>query len=234
MEEGKVGEQESRIVLRKNVLRDISYLQSKNWLSEEEVYDVVKNFLKDFLNLKYEFTKDELFSELKNIYLPYTIRSDFFKFVDKVFMFEYAQVKYSDSELRKLLTEFRSYLDYLLVPGFVEKSVKAAFLNRVRTAISTQINKILRKKKVAEIPTTKEKLKKVDSDVLVQDSIMESHADINGLIERIYLSIDHKDLASARLLYKKVMAKYQFLSADDKSYYYEKILSIYNLISSKP
>ena len=80
MEEGKVGENDSKIVLRKNTMRDINYLLSKNWFTEQDVYSLVKSFLKGYLNINYEFTKDELLEEMKNVYVPYTIRNDFFKF----------------------------------------------------------------------------------------------------------------------------------------------------------
>ena len=70
METGKTGEVEARAVLRKDILRDINYLLKKGLVTNTEVYHIVKDFLKSYMKLEYEFTKDELFEELKSIYIP--------------------------------------------------------------------------------------------------------------------------------------------------------------------
>ncbi|MBU1202260.1 MAG: hypothetical protein KKA51_07180 [Nanoarchaeota archaeon] len=235
MEEGKSGENESKLVLRKSTLRDINYLLSKSWVTEQEVYNLVKNFLKGYLNINYEFTKDELFEELKNVYLPYTIRADFFKFIDLVFMFEYSNVKYSDKELKILIEEFKNYLDYLIVPNFVEKSMTGTFFFKsIRGKLTNYLKSILksqgRKEKSVLKDTKKQESKPTNLSVL--DPVYESHIDINTLLEKIYSSINNGDFDSAKILYKQAMDKYQLLSPDEKAKYYENLSSVYNSLTA--
>ncbi len=236
MEEGKIGELDSKVLLRKDTIRDVNYFLSKNWITEEEVYKTVKKFLKRYLKIDYEFTKDELFEELKNMYLPYTIRSDFFNFVDKIFLFEYADVKYTEDELRVLLTEFKGYLDYLLIPSFVEKSVNVILLKSIKTKLHDYLRSLLLRQ-----GASKNKVKtKIEETIDVSnqptslvpiDEALESHIDLNSLIEKIYLSLDNDDVPSAAMLYKSAMSKYQFLTADEKIAYYERLMVLYDLIN---
>ncbi|MFH1589475.1 MAG: hypothetical protein ABIB43_02825 [archaeon] len=224
MEEGKVGEVEAKAVLRRNILRDTNYLISKGLLTGNEVYYLIKSFLKDYLNLKYEFTKDELFLELKNIYIPFSIRADFFKFIEKVFMFEYSQVIYSEDELRSFLNEFKNFLDYLLVPTTIEKSA------RVGSIIFRNWRKKLSKKR--------EKVNVVDvqSAVLLPlenlDPKKAGHVEINSLLEKIYYSLYNSDVDSAVELYKQVLQEYSALSDDEKMAYYETLNSVYQSIEN--
>ena len=70
----------------------------------------------------------------------------------------------------------------------------------------------------------KEEVEKQPTELQISDS----RVDMSSLIEKIYFSIDNKDFESAKLLYKKAMNKYHFLTADEKISYYEKLLSVYN------
>ena len=119
---------DSRAALKRNIVRDVNYLLSKSWITEFELYNLVKKFLKSYAKLDYEFTKEELFKELENVYLPYSIRGDFFKFIEQVFLFEYSDVKYTDDELKLLLREFKKYVEVLLAPSFAQHPVTRALL----------------------------------------------------------------------------------------------------------
>ncbi|MAG39233.1 hypothetical protein CMO90_04065 [Candidatus Woesearchaeota archaeon] len=216
--------EKAKTVFRKDVLKEVDYLLSKSWITEEEVYNMVKKFLKNYLKLDYEFTKEELFQELKGIYLPYTVRADFFKFIDNIFLFEYSTVKYSDEELRSLLGQFRGYIDYLLKPSIVEKSTAGIILlKRFKRKIINYLESVS-KQKQKTIIVEKEEVEKQPTELQISDS----RVDMSSLIEKIYFSIDNKDFESAKLLYKKAMNKYHFLTADEKISYYEKLLSVYN------
>ncbi|MFH1771037.1 MAG: hypothetical protein ABH828_05800 [archaeon] len=232
MEKGKLGEQGARAVLRKNILRDIKYLQSKGLITNNEIYYLIKNFLKNYMNLNYEFTKDELLEELKNIYLPYRIRDDFFRFVDTIFMFEYSEVSYSDKELRDFLKEFEGYMEYLLVPS-KEPAVKQGFFSSLRHKLIGYVEKSNKEKKgeVAEEKEPDTFIEKEEFPVEVIDSVKAAHADINGLIEKIYDSISNKDVESASAIYREALSLYNELTPEEKVNYYETLNEAYESIT---
>jgi len=227
MEEGKIGEVEAKVKLRRNIIRDINYLLSKGLVSDREVYYLIKNFLRNYMHLEYEFTKDELFEELKTVYLPYTIRSDFFKFIDRIFMFEYSQVSYSDEELKALLEEFKGYLDYLLVPNFERKQVAGAIVFRNWKKRFGEYLKGFRKKE-EQADYLKQKEERLPLKTLTP--IEATHVDINSLLEKIYYSIYNSDVESAVELYQQVVELYNRLSPEEKADYYETLNSVYESI----
>ncbi|MBU0471071.1 MAG: hypothetical protein KKF65_00475 [Nanoarchaeota archaeon] len=229
MDTGKVGELERRIRIRRNILRDVNYLLSKGMISDTEVYYLIKNFLKDYLSLDYEFTKDELFGELKNVYLPYNIRADFFKFVDRIFMFEYSQVSYSDEELKLFLEKFKGFLDYLLVPNSEKGQLVGSFVARTwKKKFSSFLKRIVFKSNA--------KVQKQDDKVSLPLSILgvveASHVDINSLLEKIYYSLYNSDVDSAVELYKEVVDLYNKIPSDEKINYYETLNVVYDSIKN--
>jgi|FLOH01.1.fsa_nt_gi hypothetical protein len=230
MEEGKIGEVDVKQSLRKNILRDLNYLLSKGLISEREVYYLIKNFLKNYLKLDYEFTKEELIGELKNIYLPYKIRSDFLNFIDRVFVFEYAHAGYNDEELRSFLLEFKSYIDYLLVPSKTVASGQR-LLQKIRSKIVTYLSSEKKDANVIEKEILQENIFKKEereaTSLMVQNNVLSQHIDINSIIEKIYNSIDHGDQNSALLLYNELMIKYESLTSNEKASYYELLEELY-------
>ncbi|MBC8494723.1 hypothetical protein H8D36_01055 [archaeon] len=220
MGEGEVGEIQSKVVIRRNILRDVKYLMSKGLISEEEVYYLVKGFLKNYLKLNYEFTKDELFEELKNIYLPYNIRTDFFKFIDHIFLFEYSHAHYSDEELKSFLNEFRSYVDYLLTPSHEKKETGAKILLR-------KWSKRFFAKKLVVKEVVKEK---TPLSLQSLTPVMANHIELNSLIEKVYYSLYNSDIDGASSLYKQAMTIYEGLSSEEKVIYYEPIITVYESI----
>ena len=222
MEEGKMGEVPVISIgsLKRDVLRDIKYLSSKGMISGTEVYNIVKSFLKKFLNLNYEFTKDELFVELKNIYLPYNVKADFFKFIENIFVFEYSKINYSEHELRSFLDEFKGYLDYLLVSkAATDKRVGEVVAKRWKNKV---FSRFFGKKDVGESKDNKE-----SKEIVKVNPILAKHTDINSLVEQIYHSLYNSDVASAKYLYMQVIELYQKLPKNEQIAYYELINSTF-------
>lgn len=233
MEKGKSGEPGARVALRKNIFRDTNYLLSKGLITNNEVYYLVKNFLKNYLNLDYEFTKDELLEELKNIYLPYSIRADFFRFVDTIFLFEYSEVSYSDEELRVFLKEFQGYMDYLLVPT-KEPAVKKGFFSSLKSKLAGYVYRSDKEKK-GEKEEEKEPesfIEKEEFPVEVIDPVRAAHVDINSLIEKIYYSINNDDIESSSVIYKEAISLYNDLTPEEKVDYYETLNAAFESIKN--
>ncbi|MBC8500806.1 MAG: hypothetical protein ISS25_02005 [Nanoarchaeota archaeon] len=228
MVEGKIGEIQAKATLRRDVLRDINYLSTKGLISDNEVYYLIKNFLRNYLRLDYEFTKDELFEELKNVYLPYNIRSDFFKFIEKVFMFEYSQVSYSDEDLKTFLNEFKSYIDYLLVSTQERsKRVGSVVFKRWKDRTLDYFRKF-RKHDVKKDDLQEKEVPHLSLEVM--SPVMANHVEINSLLEKIYYSLYNSDLTSATDLYQKVVSLYNTLPPEEKASYYEVLNSVYDSI----
>lgn len=225
---------ESRILLRRNTLRDVNYLISKSWVTEAELYNLVKGFLKSYLNLGYEFTKEELFKELTNVYMPYAIRTDFFKFIEQVFLFEYSDVEFTNDEIRLLLHEFKKYVELLLSSSFSQSSIgRKILLKKARKKLVSYLSSIVYKDKKKHYH--EEEIVEQPHELQTIDPIMNAHIDINSLIEKVYISIDHADYESAKSLYNKVLSKYQFLTADEKTHYYSILNEVYRaLMTIKP
>ncbi|MBU1850776.1 MAG: hypothetical protein KKH40_08665, partial [Nanoarchaeota archaeon] len=67
MEEEKRGaEADSKLFLKNKFLQKIDYLLVKRMIHNEEVYYLFKDFLREYANVSYEFTHQEIISELKN------------------------------------------------------------------------------------------------------------------------------------------------------------------------
>lgn len=226
MGEEKRGENVEKAILRNNVLRDVNYLLSKGFITNEEVYFFIKKFLKKYLELDYEFTQEELFEELRNIYLPYDVKDDFLEFIDKIFIYEYSDLKYSDKELRVFLEEFKTYIDYLLSPPKSKNKIGGViFLRKWRNKALDILHKInIIPKHIAE------KNKSPVHDLELMDNIKSSHITLNKLIEEVYYSLDNGDVDSAINTYKKVIGEYNHLEPVEKDDYYETIVSTYNSI----
>ena len=231
MIEGKNGETEVKTMSKHDILRDINYLSKKGVISGNEVYYLIKNFLRVYLKLDYEFTKDELFKELKNIYLPYNIRADFFKFIENVFIVEYSNVDFSDEELRSLINEFKGYLDYLFISN-QGKAITASHV--IARNWKHKIGDIFKSsKKKGDEKQQEEMPDNMEVPNLSLQSISSSktnNVEINSLIEKIYYSLYNSDLGSAAELYNQVLSAYSSLTSEKKVNYYETIHSVYDAI----
>ena len=60
----EASEQETKRLLKDMTQKKIRYLLSKHAVKDVEVYTVIKEFFKEYLQAKYEFTFEELIEEL--------------------------------------------------------------------------------------------------------------------------------------------------------------------------
>ncbi|MGE0793006.1 MAG: hypothetical protein AB7V77_02365 [Candidatus Woesearchaeota archaeon] len=113
----KTGESDSEVnysLLKKAIKQRISYLKSKPSISEREVYFLFKDFFKELLNINYEFTHEELISEIEKTYLDYDLHEKIIKFIKKIGKIEYSNNSYASQELINLLNELDKLIDILL------------------------------------------------------------------------------------------------------------------------
>jgi len=50
----------NKLILKKAVNKKINFILSKAFISEKEVYYLIRSFFKKFLEIDYEFTSEEL------------------------------------------------------------------------------------------------------------------------------------------------------------------------------
>jgi hypothetical protein len=104
----------SKKLLLESIIKKIDYYTSKNSVSDIDLYYLIKDFFREFLNLKYEFSLDELSSELDKIYLDTTQREKALEFINKIKTIEYHDSSFSEEEIRKFIKEFSAITKLLI------------------------------------------------------------------------------------------------------------------------
>ncbi|MGV8169691.1 MAG: hypothetical protein ACP5N3_06590 [Candidatus Nanoarchaeia archaeon] len=132
-----------------DIIKKIDYYTSKNAVNDVDLYYLIKEFFKEFLDLNYEFSLDELLMELDKIYLDNSTRDHAVEFIEKVMIIEYADNSFSSEYIRELLREF-SLLSRSLAK--ITNPEKPSFWKKLSTMFSAkkeQNDKPLQKKEVS-------------------------------------------------------------------------------------
>jgi len=85
--------------------KKIKYFLSKNQVSEKELYAVFKNFFKELLEIKKEYTCTELLKELDTVFLQNNTRAQITGFVNKISVVEFKDNAFKEEETRNLFQE---------------------------------------------------------------------------------------------------------------------------------
>jgi len=85
--------------------KKIKYYLSKNRVNEQELYAVFKEFFKDLLEIKKEYTCTELIKELDTVFLQNNTRAQITTFINKISVVEFRDNAFEDKETRKLFEE---------------------------------------------------------------------------------------------------------------------------------
>lgn len=96
------------------IIKKIDYHLNKNSLSDVDLYYLIKDFFREYLNLKYEFSLDELISELDKIYLDTEQRERTLEFINKVKIIEYHDSSFSESRIKEFIVEFSAITKLLI------------------------------------------------------------------------------------------------------------------------
>ena len=120
--EEKRGELLNKPLLKEVFLKRTNYLASKQIIKDQEIYNLIKDFFKEFLHIDYEFTREELAEELKKVYLDKNSRQKIDALFEKVFKIQYSDENLSEKELRLILSDFDKLLRMLL-PTHKKKSM---------------------------------------------------------------------------------------------------------------
>jgi hypothetical protein len=193
--------------LRTDTLRRIDFIKHKAIIEFHEVYQVVREFFKEFLEKRYEFTMSELRSELKKVYISNSTRQDIARFFEELEGSEYASVHYPREDLVMLLEKFRQIVEQLVRVHTVSKT----FFERMRSFfLKEQDPQTI----IAELP--------------VVEGADAYHVRIYTLIERCYIALDKHNLRGAKSAYDALLAEYNQLDGELQQQYFEIIEQTYH------
>ncbi|MFH1915839.1 MAG: hypothetical protein ABIJ21_01110 [Nanoarchaeota archaeon] len=95
-------------------LKRCEYLLKRRLLKEQEIYNLVRDFFKELLDIEYEFTEQELIEELKSVYMEESTQKRLHRLIKDVFRIQYEEKSLSDEELKKVIGEFQKSIDILV------------------------------------------------------------------------------------------------------------------------
>lgn len=219
MAEQKRGEDASsstqnKLILKKAANKKIEHLRSKAYISDKEVYDLVRSFFKKHLTIDYEFTHEELMNELKKIYLSPDLQEkvrDLFEDVSKI---EHTSKDFTREELEKILKDFEEVVDGLIVSHYQQDK---SFFRKIKD----WIHKIFSGKH--------KKLLEVDESVLAENQT--NLVKMNMLLDNAK-RWSEADPEKAKEAYQEIMAIYNTLDAKKKKAYYQPVQELYRIITA--
>lgn len=194
-------------VLRRDTTRKIEFVRKKAIIEHKEVYTVIREFFKEFLEQRYEFTTNELRAELKKVYISNGTRVQIAKLLDDLEAIEYANVHYPRERLLAILEEFERVVRELVRLHATTKS----FWDRIRTILRGEEADAM--SIIADLPAIEE-----------NDAY---HVRIYTLIERCYVALDRHRMHQAKKAYEALLDEYNLLDQERKKQYYTIIEQTY-------
>ncbi|MFH1400461.1 MAG: hypothetical protein ABIH41_03000 [Nanoarchaeota archaeon] len=200
----KRGEQQ---LLREVTLKRIQYTVSKAIVSEVEVYRIVKDFFREYLDINYEYTHEEIRGELDKVYLEAPLRAAIHELLAHISKFEYSDVSVQDAELRRILRQFDGLVRRLIPSRAVKRNVWDVLLRRSR----------------------------IDSalvDDFTRTTVPEPRKEqLQHLLVRINSELANKDKDALKRLYTELLQLYDALEADEKQEYFVAINEVYEKLT---
>jgi hypothetical protein len=192
--------------LRSDTLRKVEFLNKKAVLEYHEVYLLIKEFFKEFLEKRYEFTMNELRQELKKVYISNLTRGHIATVLEMVSAGEYATVHYSKADLIKILSYFREIVQQLIQAHTSRKSLMERFKSLLFKDPDPQTI-------ISELP--------------VVEGGDSARVRLYTLIERCYEALDKHNLGHAKSTYEVLLQEYEQLDEERKDEHYHIVHQTY-------
>jgi len=193
-------------LLRRDTVRKIDFLRHKIIIEYREVYQLIREFFKEFLEKRYEFTIGELRTELRSVYIPHHTRASIKQLLDNFEATEYATVHYARDDLIKLLDRFEEVVEQLVHTHTAKLSLWAKIIRAIRGD---------------EDPST------IISEVPVNESNDANKIMILTLIEQCYIAMDKHNIKKAKSTYHKLLQAYETLDDMHKEELYATVQQTY-------
>jgi len=205
----------NKLILKRAVHKRIKQTLSKAFISEREIYELVRGFFKKYLGVDYEFTHEELIKELRKVYLSPEVQKKVGSLFDKISEIEHTSKAFPREDLEKILVEFRGLVDELIVSHYQkEKSFMKKFRDSVHNLFSHQHKTML----------------EIDESVLSEKERL--IVKMNMLLDNAKRWSDN-DLEKAKEAYKELLDLYNSLDDTRKEAYFKPVQELYNMIKSK-
>jgi hypothetical protein len=219
MVEKKRGDEASsttnKLILKKAAYKKVDHIMSKAFISEREVYDLIRSFFKKHLTIDYEFTHEELMRELKKVYLSPELQEKVRHLFEDVSEIEHTSKTYTREELERILENFRLVVDGLIVSHYQQER---SFFKKLKDNIHKMFS---RKHK---------KLLEPDESVLSESERV--IVKMNMLLDNAKRWSD-SNLERAMEAYQELISIYDTLDDAKKKAYYKPVQELYNMLNSK-
>lgn len=245
----EISEEEKKISVKKKYETKINYLLKKSRISDEEFLETTRNFFKEFLNIDYEFTYEELQNELSRIFIEPKIRRDINNLLDSISYTEFFEEGSFSTEELKLLIRKLDALIKKLIPEEKENTKENnsggifpfSLIRRLRNkrkkeakAEATAGNKETEKEiKEAILSIKKEYLPDNKKHKQLYENIPGPDAEIDEMMEEVYANIEKNNHEKAKIIYNKVLEKYNNMDTIRKKIFYEEINQLYYKLNEK-
>jgi hypothetical protein len=218
----------SREQLRDTTYKRARFLLSKHRLSERDVYDFVRDFFREYLSLKYEFTSDELIAELSHFYMDAGLKERV-----RTFLRSFGQLEYSPSgKTHEALTEHvNDFVDLvkLMIPHHQHQhhGWHRRFARWIRGAPPPALT-------AESGPVAREEaaLLQLEADQDARrDAVEAPPSEIELQLNAVAQHLARGELAEARAAYADLVAVYDALPEADRGLYYEQVHFLYGQVT---
>lgn len=127
----------TNFLIKQNYLRKLKVFLNEKSLEEKDVYNLIRNFFKEFLEINYEFTNEELKQEIKHIYFDNELKEKISDLFDELSEIEYFSKSLSQDKLVQLLQDFKLILSQIKTRGTIIKP--KSFLIQIRQSLKETI-----------------------------------------------------------------------------------------------
>ncbi|MBN1792598.1 hypothetical protein JW826_02850 [Candidatus Woesearchaeota archaeon] len=203
----------NKLVLKKAVEHRIRQMSEKAFISEREVYDLIRGFFKKFIGIDYEFTADELASELKKVYMPEEMHERIRSLLDRISEMEHLSRAFSKDELVMILRDFKKLTDDMVVVHYEKKSFFKRLADMFHGSVAQEHKKVLE----ADTSLGEEERTIVKMNILLDNSRRWSG----------------KDIEASKKAYQDLLVLYDALDEERKKAYYAPVNELYNMLKNK-
>lgn len=235
-------ELEKKKALKLNHHKKIDYALAKAFIHDNDLYELIEDFFREYLDLKYEFTHEELTKELDKMFIRDQLKQKIIAFLDRIAFLQFnAQEKPSQEELRALILGFKEIINGLIS---FEETHPQTFLEQLEYHWKNFMQKMRGKKK--EEPAEQEEKQEPEQETAPQQ---DARLDLSQLgddlpqnrstermhpLERLKLllrqindALTQNNLPEARRQYTELVKLYNTAPAQVKQQYYHDIQVLY-------
>ena len=196
--EGEADTSKSPLTIRNEIEAKIKHALSKHHINQKEVYTITKEFFKEYLDLEYEFTHEELLEELQKIYLDKEHQKIISSFVTTIGLLEYTDKTFSQEELQLLFTQLQEIITLL-----IKHHSTTSWFDKVLLKIG--INK--------------------QTQTSIEEEQLEKQQELFKLLRKVD---DENNIEKAKELYSESLEYYNSLPKKDQKKYYDQLMNTYN------